>query len=71
MLVSGFFSAGNDVFPGNLGLHDQLVALKWIHKNIHAFNGDPTRLTLAGHSAGALNVGVQMLSAHSKGSHLI
>ena len=65
--ISGFLSFENKEFPGNLGLFDQLMALQWIHRNIGAFGGDPDRVTLAGHSAGALDVGVQMLSPLSKG----
>ena len=68
--ILGFFSLDDDEFPGNLGLFDQLKALQWIHKNIEVFGGDPSRVTLAGHSAGALDVGVQMISPLSKGKVL-
>jgi carboxylesterase type B len=41
---------------GNYGLWDQLLAVEWIHENAHLFGGDPNRIVLAGHSAGAGNV---------------
>ncbi|KAI0265655.1 carotenoid ester lipase precursor [Gloeopeniophorella convolvens] len=54
---------------GNLGLHDQRQALRWVQKYIHAFGGDPTKVTIWGESAGAISVASQMLTngGHTEG----
>lgn len=38
---------------GNFGLMDLVAGLHWLHENLPAFNGDPTKVTLMGHGTGA------------------
>jgi para-nitrobenzyl esterase len=52
---------------GNLGLLDVIAALKWIHRNIAAFGGDPNRVTIMGESAGAKLISAVMVTPASKG----
>ncbi|SCV68126.1 BQ2448_247 [Microbotryum intermedium] len=45
----------------NVGLKDQLVAMQWVQREIENFGGDPKAVTLVGHSAGAISVGLHQL----------
>ncbi|GBP31682.1 Esterase FE4 [Eumeta japonica] len=63
----GFLCLNTENIPGNAGLKDQLVALKWIKQNIQAFGGNPDDITLGGHSAGAASAEIMMLSPAADG----
>ncbi|XP_076059197.1 juvenile hormone esterase-like [Oratosquilla oratoria] len=65
--IFGFLSTEDFVIPGNFGLKDQTLALRWIHKNIAFFGGDPEMVTLIGESAGAASLMIQMLVPQAKG----
>ena len=62
----GFLSLETDACPGNLGLHDQYLALDWIKNNIAFFNGDADNITLMGESAGAMSALLHSASPFSK-----
>ena len=49
---AGFLTTGADVLPGNLGLLDQIEALRWVQKYISNFGGDPDNVTVFGNSVG-------------------
>ncbi|GMT33460.1 hypothetical protein PFISCL1PPCAC_24757 [Pristionchus fissidentatus] len=61
----GFLSLG-DTNSGNFGLLDQRMALEWVRDHISSFGGDPQAITLVGHDAGGVSVGLHMLSPLSK-----
>lgn len=65
--LQGFLSTEDDVAPGNQGLRDQVLALRWVQDNIHHFGGDSLQVTLFGESAGAGSIHLLMLSPYVLG----
>jgi carboxylesterase type B len=52
---------------GNFGLLDQEAALRWVHRNIARFGGNPGQVTIAGESAGGWSVCALMTSPLARG----
>ncbi|ESK84548.1 extracellular triacylglycerol lipase precursor [Moniliophthora roreri MCA 2997] len=48
----------------NLGLKDQLAAMKWVQQNIAAFGGDKDKVTLFGFSAGSISISTLYLNSN-------
>ena len=51
--ILGYYYGGNEQAPGNIGGHDQILALQWIQEFIENFGGDPSKVTVFGQGRGA------------------
>lgn len=63
----GFLAVGTAEVPGNAGMKDQILALKWVQRNIAKFGGNPNSVTIVGLSSGAICATSHMLSPMAKG----
>ncbi|CAG9789554.1 unnamed protein product [Diatraea saccharalis] len=64
---TGFLCLGEESIPGNAGVKDVIVALRWVRDNISAFKGNPNRVVVAGQSYGAAMVEALVISEMSRG----
>lgn len=58
---------GAEDYEPNPALRDQMLALRWVKKNIAAFGGDPDRVTLMGESAGGSAIAALMATPSANG----
>jgi len=54
--VLGFLNLSG--IPSNIGILDQIAALRWVQENIEEFGGNPDNVTIFGESAGAMSVAI-------------
>lgn len=61
--IYGFMCLDTPEVPGNQGLKDQTLALRWIQENIAAFGGEINKI---GESAGGMSVNLHLFSLNEK-----
>lgn len=62
----GFMCLNRRRAPGNQGLKDQVLALRWVRDNIRPFGGNPEQVTLFGQNTGGHSVELHLLSEQEK-----
>lgn len=60
--IFGFFTTNDGEASGNFGLMDQSAALNWIKNNCKLFGGNPEAITAMGQGAGAVSIGLHLIS---------
>lgn len=63
----GFLATNDKAAAGNMGIHDQIMVLKWVQKNIEKFGGDAGKVTVFGEDAGAASVTILAMSPLANG----
>jgi len=63
----GFLATEDKAVGGNMGILDQILALKWVKNNIESFGGDPNKVTIFGEDAGAASVSILAVSPEANG----
>ncbi|KAL1434869.1 hypothetical protein MTO96_001748 [Rhipicephalus appendiculatus] len=56
----GFLTTLTPDAPGNVGLHDQRMALRWVKKNIARFGGNPDKVTVMGRFTGSMSISIHV-----------
>lgn len=63
----GYLCTEDEVLPGNAGLKDYILGLKWIKNNIKHFGGNPDQITLMGNRGGAAIADILLHSKKASG----
>ena len=66
-LAHSELSAESGKGSGNFGLEDMIAGLEWVKNNVGQFGGDPSKVTIFGHSAGGMAVSMLAASPQAAG----